>query len=476
MLDPLALAVAWPLLGALLTAMSPRWAQTIGIFMAVGAALDALWLVFVVAERGPLTSDLGGWGVPLGIALRADGLAAAFLVMVNLVGLGVSIHASGYFAASKTARHFWPLWFMLWTALNALWLSGDLFNLYVTLELTGLSAAALGALGGSGEAVAANLRYLLFGLAGSMTYLLGVALLYVAYGNLDLIQVAGSLTPGPASDAACALMIGGLLLKAALFPLHFWLPPAHSAAPAPVSAALSALVVKAAIYLILRLWLDLFAGITSASAAMLLGLLGGVAVLWGSWQALRAERLKLLAAYSTLAQIGYLAMFLPLFHATPDEAARTSLLAAWVLLALTHGLAKAGFFLAAGLVQKSTGHDRVRELGGAAQSLPAATFALGLAGAALIGLPPSGTFFAKWLLIQTAIVSGQWWWVPVIMLGTLLAVGYVFRLLARAFTREPTPAHFVTDARTELPALVLAALSVLGVGLAARPIAHLLGV
>ncbi|WP_343033138.1 proton-conducting transporter membrane subunit [Caldichromatium japonicum] len=284
------------------------------------------------------------------------------------------------------------------------------------------------------------------------------------------------MTPAPASDAACALMIGGVLLKAALFPLHFWLPPAHAAAPAPVSAALSALVVKAAIYLILRLWLDLFAGIANVSVAMLLGLLGGIAVLWGSWQALCAERLKLLAAYSTVAQIGYLAMFLPLFHATLDEDARASLLAAWVLLALTHGLAKAGFFLAAGLVQKTTGHDRILELGGAAQSLPAATFALGLAGAALIGLPPSGTFFAKWLLIQTAIVSGQWWWVPVVMLGTLLAVGYVFRILARAFTREPTPAHFVTDARTELPALILAALSLLGVGLAARPITHLLGV
>ncbi|WP_343033139.1 hypothetical protein [Caldichromatium japonicum] len=184
MLDLLALAVAWPLLGALLTAMSPRWAPAIGIPMAVGVTLNALWLVFAVMERGPLVSDLGGWGVPLGISLRADGLAAAFLVMVNLVGLGVSIHANGYFAASKTSPHFWPLWFLLWTGLNALWVSGDLFNLYVTLELIGMSAGALGALGGTREAVAANLRYLLFGLAGSMTYLLGVSLLYIAYGSL----------------------------------------------------------------------------------------------------------------------------------------------------------------------------------------------------------------------------------------------------------------------------------------------------
>ncbi len=476
MLDPLALAVAWPLLGALSITLLPRWAAHLGILAAVGATLSALGVAFAVMDSGSLTSELGGWKIPLGIGLRADGLAAAFLAMVNLVALGVSIHASVYFADSKARHHFWPLWFLLWTALNALWLARDLFNLYVTLELMGLSAAALGALSGTRESISANLRYLLLGLAGSMTYLLGVALLYVAYGSLDLVQVARSLAPGPSSAAACALMIGGLSLKAALFPLHFWLPPAHASAPAPVSAALSALVVKAAIYLVLRLWLDLFAGIANASAAMLLGLLGGSAVLWGSWQALRAERLKLLAAYSTVAQIGYLAMFLPLIAAAADERGRASLLVAWVLLALTHGLAKASFFLATGLVQKTTGHDRIAELGGAAQSLPAATFALGLAGAALIGLPPSGTFFAKWILIQAAIASGQWWWVPVIMLGTLLALGYVFRLLARAFTREPTPPHFVTSARAELSALLLAVLAMLGVGLAARPIANLLGV
>jgi len=307
------------------------------------------------------------------------------------------------------------------------------------LELLGLSAAALGALSGTREAAEANLRYLLVGLLGSMTYLLGVALLYTAYGSLDLGLVAEAMRPGPATWAAFALMIGGLLLKAALFPMHFWLPPAHAGAPAPVSAALSALVVKAAFYLVLRLWLELFDGIAGEAAGLLLGLLGTAAVFWGSWRALRAERLKLLAAYSTVAQIGYLFLFFPLLAATPPSPERDRLLTALVLLALTHGFAKAAFFLAAGLVQKSTGHDRIRELGGAAQSLPAATLTIGLAGIALIGLPPSGTFFGKWVLLEQAIAVGQWWWVPVVMAGTLLAAAYVFRVLARAFNREPTP-------------------------------------
>lgn len=475
MLDPLALAVALPLLGALLVTMLPGWSRTLGMLTALATTGVALWLTVTVWSGEGLRSDLGGWGVPLGIGLRADGLAAALAAMANLVALAISINATGYFGAAESSRKFWPLWLLLWTALNGLFLAADLFNLYVMLELLGLSAAALGALTGTREAAEANLRYLLVGLLGSMTYLLGVALLYTAYGALDLELVAEALTPGPVAWSALALMIGGLLLKSALFPLHFWLPPAHANAPAPVSAALSALVVKAAVYLVLRLWLDLFDGIATLPAAMLLGLLGAGAVLWGSWRALRAERLKLLAAYSTVAQIGYLFLFLPLLTAAPDGDTRERLLTALVMLALTHGFAKAGFFLAAGLVQKSTGHDRIRELGGAAQSLPAATFTIGLAGVALIGLPPSGTFFAKWILVGQAIALGQWWWALVAMAGTLLAAAYVFRVLARAFNREPTPKCFLTDPRTEIPALLLAALSALAVGLAAQPIAVLLG-
>jgi formate hydrogenlyase subunit 3/multisubunit Na+/H+ antiporter MnhD subunit len=269
-------------------------------------------------------------------------------------------------------------------------------------------------------------------------------------------------------------MVSGLALKAALFPLHFWLPPAHANAPAPVSAALSALVVKASVYLIIRLWLDLFAPITGLAAAMFLALLGAAAVVWGSWRALRAERLKLLAAYSTVAQIGYLFLFLPLLAVTPPGPPRDNLLAALVLMALTHGFAKSGFFLAAGLVQTNAGHDRIDDLGGTAQRLPATTFAIALAGSALIGLPPSGSFIGKWLLMQGAIESGQWWWVIVVTTGSLLASAYVFRVLSRAFGLEPTPLKFVTDARAEVPALLLSLVAVALLGLASGPLWTLL--
>ncbi len=479
MIDWLALAVSIPLLGSLLAAALPSRSSTIGMTTALLATGAALFAGALVAQGVSLRSNLGGWGAPLGIALQADGLSAALLVMANLVALGISAYALDYFSADAR-RHFWPLWLLLWTALNGLFLAADLFNIYVTLELLGISAAALGALTRGREAVAANLRYLLVGLLGSMTYLLGVALAYTGLGTLDLSLAAESLTPGPLAWTIFALMLGGLLLKAALFPLHFWLPPAHAQAPAPVSAALSALVVKAAFYLVLRLWVDLFGPVAGPQTGTLLGALGAAGIVWGSWRAFRAERLKLLAAYSTVAQVGYLFLFFPLMVAAPLPR-QQELLGALLLLALTHGFAKAGLFLSAGLLQKTAGHDRIAELGPATRSLPAVTFAIGLAGVALVGLPPSGTFIAKWVLLTESLGSGQWWWAPIVLVGTLLASAYVYRLLANAFgpgaQQEAVTASgnqsegLASIGRmTQTPALLMTLVAVVVLGLGAEPL------
>lgn len=475
MTDSLALAIVIPLSGALLAVLLPARSAAIGIASVVLTTLVASLITYEVWQHGVLRSALGGWGAPLGIAFAADGLSAAMLIMTALVTLGASVHAGCYFHGSPRKRHFWPLWLLLLTALNGLFLAADLFNLYVSLELLGLTAASLGALGGQRAALAANLRYLLVGLLGSMTYLLGVALVYAGFSTLDFDLLAERLTPSPLAATALGLMVSGLALKAALFPLHFWLPAAHGSAPAPVSAALSALVVKAAFYLILRLWLDVFTPVTTAAAAAVLGWLGAGAVLWGSWRALQADRLKLLAAYSTVAQLGYLFLFFPVLQALPPNATRENLMVALTLMAITHGFAKAGFFLAAGFMQAQVGHDRIADLGTPMQRLPATTLTLALAGTALIGLPPSGSFTGKWLLLGGAFETGQWWWVLIILLGTLLAAAYVFRLLTRAFGLEPTPQHFFTEARLEVPALLLAAVSVGVLGLATAPLWQLLG-
>lgn len=461
--------VALPLVGALTAFLWPRRSASIGVAASVATLVAVILVTWRVAADGPLVHSLGGWEPGLGIALRADSLAASFALMSALVALGIGIYASGYFKDGAKQIRFWPLWFLLLAALNALFLSRDLFNLYVTLELMGLSAVALAALEGSRDAVQAALRYLIMGLLGSMAFLAGVVLVYAAYGTLDLPALAVVIRSEPATWVALLLMSAGLLIKSALFPLHFWLPPAHANAPAPVSAALSALVVKAAFYLILRLWLELFEPLSTTAASWVLGLLGAGAVLWGSWNALQAQRLKLLAAYSTVAQLGYLFLFFPLLAELPAGTARETAFGALVLLALTHGFAKSALFLAAGVIQQRAGHDRIAELGGTARTLPVTTFTLALAGVALIGLPPSGTFLAKWQLLSSAFAAGQWLWVPVVAAGSLLAAAYVFRVLGHAFGPGDRAGKVISWGREEMPALMLALVAtvVLGLGAAA---------
>ena len=466
--------VALPLAGALAALLLPRLATAAAIVTGLLTTVAAGVLLFGVATQGALHYEIGGWTAGLGIMLRADGLSTLLLLMTALVVLATSIYASSYFRKTYERARFWPLWLLLWTSLNALLLSGDLFNIYVTLELLGLSAVALASLGGKRAAVEAALRYLLVGLLGSMLFLAGVGLIYAGYGTLDLTVLARMLEPGPVAWPALALMSSGLLLKTALFPLHFWLPPAHASAPAPVSAVLSALVVKAAFYLVLRLWLDVFANVITPASANLLGLLGAGAVLWGSWQALRAERLKLLAAYSTVAQLGYLFLFFPLLLALPAGPDRDLAAGGLAMLALTHGFAKAGLFLAIGIIQQRCGHDTIRELDGTAQHLPATTFAIALAGVALVGLPPSGAFLGKWQLLAGAVDTGQWWWLVVTVAGSLLAAAYIFRVLGHAFGHRPYPNQPVTVAREEWPALLLSAMAALVLGLAGAPVWGLL--
>jgi formate hydrogenlyase subunit 3/multisubunit Na+/H+ antiporter MnhD subunit len=465
MTDALLYAIALPLLGALIAAVWTRIATGVAMITVAASTLAAVANLAGMIEHGPIEHAVGGWWPGLGIALRADTLSALMLMLTNLVTLAGSVYALSYFAGSQTARHFWPLWLLLLTALNALFVSGDLFNLYVTLELLGLTAVALAALGGRTEAIEAALRYLLVGLIGSMAYLAGVALLYLGYGSLDLPTVAERLQPEATSWVALTLMTGGLLLKTALFPLHFWLPPAHANAPAPVSAVLSALVVKAGFYLVLRLWTDLFPEVTTIAGATLLGILGAIAVIWGSWQALRAARLKLLAAYSTVAQLGYLFIGIAILLQLPDGDIRNAVYGGLVVFALTHGFAKAALFLAAGTVQRQEGHDRIAELDGIAQRLPLTTFAIALAGIALVGLPPSGAFLGKWELLSGAFAIQQWFWVLVIGVGSLLASGYVVRVLSHAFATAGQDTEPRSAPGEEWPAFLLGLMATVMLGL-----------
>lgn len=450
----LLLPLAWATLAFVLGPGRGAWLAIAGLAAQFALAVD---LARKVAAGGVSAHVVGGWGAPLGIDLAADGLSAAMLLLTQGVALPLAIHARAYFKAGDPAGvWFWPLLGFLLAGLNALFVSADLFNLYVTLELVGLAAIGLVAAGGGTQQVAAALRYLFATLLGSGAYLLGVALLYGAYGTVS----SATLLPLVTAEAprlvwiAAGLMVTGLLLKTALFPFHFWLPPAHGGAPAPVSALLSALVVKASFYLILRLWLGPLQALLP-SFAWLLALLGAAAIFWGSWQAIRAVKVKRLIAYSTVAQLGYLFLIFPLLPAP-------GALQAGVMQVFAHGLAKAGMFAAAGVMIKATGQDTVAGLAGAVERLPVTFFAFGLAGMTLMGLPPSSGFLAKWQIIDAALAQGHWVIAVVALAGGLLAAVYVFRVLRQAFLQAPAPDTATAVPRTlEWTAFALAAASVL---------------
>lgn len=429
----------------------PQRSSVIGPGAALLTGIAVAGTLLQLLAHGPQQFALGGWDTPLGIHLHLDGPAMLMLLITALVGLPVSLYARDYFAGSVQQARFWPLWLLLWAGMNALYLSADLFNLYVTLELVSLTAVALVALAGQ-AAVRAALRYLLVSLLGSLCFLLAVALLYGAYGALDMTLLAERLEVTPLTALALALMTLGLLLKSALFPLHGWLPPAHAGAPAPVSALLSALVVKASFYLLLLLWLVLYPPLVTGFLTGLIGWLGVAAILWGSVQALRTARLKQLVAYSTVAQLGYIGLALTLIDAAPWQPI--------LVFILAHACAKAAMFLAAGNIQQVAGHDRLATLSPALRASPLSVFAFALAGISLIGLPPSGGFLAKWLLLGAALDSGRFAVAVALVGGGLLTAAYVFRALGRAL--RPGTGRAFESAGTVSP---LMAWSTLGLGL-----------
>jgi formate hydrogenlyase subunit 3/multisubunit Na+/H+ antiporter MnhD subunit len=328
---------------------------------------------------------------------------------------------------------FWTLLLAIWGALNLVFVSGDLFTLYVALELLTFAAVPLVSLDGRPETLRAALRYMLYALLGSILYLLGVVLMYGAYGTLDIALLGERVRPDAATLAAAALMTAGLLAKTALFPLHLWLPPAHAGAPAAASAVLSGLVIKGSWFLVVRLWFDVLPGVVTLPSAQLLAGLGAAAILVGNVVALRQERLKLLVAYSTVAQIGYLFLMFPLaFDAAGTTLERGGALTAGMLQAISHATAKAAMFMSAGLIYLALGHDRIAGLAGIARALPVTVLTFALAGVALMGLPPSGAYVAKKLFFDAAATSGQWWWELVLDMGGLLTASYVVLVLAHA--------------------------------------------
>lgn len=485
----LPIIIALPLFAALFTVLfSGRKVQ---MYFSVAISALQLWAVvslvtWLFAGEGADTGYLlGGWGAPLGIELSVDGLSAVMILLTCVVTAILTLYCCSYFSAQSHHRRFWPLWWLLNLGINGLFLSADIFNIYVTLEIIGLASVSLVALSGSKASLSAALRYLMVGLVGSLCYLLAVALLYYGYGTLDLTELAAQVEPSPLTWAALSILTVGLILKTALVPLHFWLPLAHGSALAPVSAVLSALVVKTSFYLLARFWLEVLSPAVTANGAVLLGVMGAVAIIWGLIRAVGAKRLKVMVAYSTVAQLGYLFLLFPLllggYGNGIDAAMKQTAVNAVAYFIVAHAFAKAAMFIAAGNIMRTLGHDDISRMQGMARYMPLSLLTFAIAGVSLIGLPPSAGFIAKWLLLNAAIQSGQWWWVVVMLAGGLMAAAAVFRVLNLAFIHvdKDDDKPVATEQCARLPLLMpLCGLTLAGIaivlGFNAQPLLQLL--
>ncbi|MGW3946533.1 complex I subunit 5 family protein [Micrococcus endophyticus] len=456
-----------PLAGAAVTGVLPARARpAVALVAAVVTALLTVPVVAAVAGGTVLETHLGGFAPPLGIAVRADGLSAAFLALGAVV-VPLVLASAALLRDATGGPAFWPLALGTWSGVTAVVVSGDLFHSYVGLELVSLCAVALVALGGP-EAWSAALRYLVVAVTGSLLALVAVGVLVSVTGTLDVLQAGRAVLDDagthPAAVLALALASLGLALKTALFPLHGWLIPAHSSAPTAVSPLLSALVIKASLFVLLRLWVwvaglpVVFSAESAASAALADGVaalawvlagLGVLALVLGGIAALRADRLKPLVAYSTVAQVGYWTLMLPVLVAPgigPDAVGLTGdsradvlsgALAGVVLLALGHGVAKAGLFLAAGQLKQERGTDLLRDLHGAARKRPLLVLSMALCAVGLAGMPLSLGFSGKVLLAAEGVAAQHYWLLAVVLVSTLLSAAYLVRALGPLLLVSP---------------------------------------
>jgi multicomponent Na+:H+ antiporter subunit D len=454
-----ALQVVLPLLAAPLIILARHrgfaWILTTAVSYA--SLVIAIALAARVLDSGPISYAIGSWPPPWGIAYRVDALSSFVLVLVSLTSSFVAPYAHRSLAAEVARdRHYvvYALYCLCLAGLLGMTITGDAFNLFVFLEIASLSVYVLIALGPRRNALVAGYQYMLMGTVGATFYVIGVGLLYLMTGTLNLVDMAERLR---AVDdmrpvlAALAFITVGIGLKLALFPLHQWLPDAYAAAPSMVTAFIAATGTKVSVYVLLRFYFDvfdprmLFAELPTREVFIALSV---AAMIVASLVALYERDVKRLFAWSSVAQIGYVTLGIGLYN----EAALTGSIAHL----LNHGITKGAIFVLLGAValRAGTGQVTTDSLAGLARRMPLTAFGLVLAGLSLVGVPGTAGFISKWYLILGALERGLWGVVVAVVAASLVAVAYVWRIVEAAYLR---PAEDAPAARAEAPAGMLAA-------------------
>lgn len=483
-----ALQVVIPLLAA------PACILVRGRDLAFWLALVTTWAAFAVScllldqvmESGVISYELGGWAAPFGIEYRVDALNAFVLLIVSGIGaivLPFTPRSLLIEMVGEKAYLFYCAFLLCVTGLLGVAITGDAFNLFVFLEISSLASCILISLGPHRRALTAAFQYLIVGTIGATFIVIGIGLIYGATGTLNMNDIAERL---PATGynrtviAAFAFLIVGAAIKLALFPLHFWLPKAYTYAPSTVSAFLAATATKVGVYVLIRFLFTVFGVkfsfeiLPTAFPLMLLALL---AMFVASTVAIYQDSVKRILAYSSVAQIGY--MILGLSLVTVDG------LTASMVHLFNHALMKGALFLAVGCIAYRQATFRIDDFAGMGKRMPWTMAAFTAGGLSLIGIPLTAGFISKWYLILAALAADEPAIAVLIVISSLLAVIYVWRVVEAAYFRDPPSDAPAGEAPLSLliPTWVLIALNVyfgietsLPVGVAEHAARALMGV
>ena len=443
------LLVVVPMILAPVAALVGRWKLSWAVaaaacWWAFGASIALLNRVRV---EGVITYAMGGWAAPYGIEYRID-LASAFVALIVAAIGAVTIPYARASIAREVSedRHalFYAAFILCLTGLIGISVTGDVFNVFVFLEVSSLSAYSMIALGQDRRALTAAFQYLIMGSTGATFIVIGIGLMYVMTGTLNMADLAERLPMVEGNrtiPVAFTFLTVGITLKLALFPLHLWLPNAYTYAPSAVTAFMASTATKVAVYLLLRFFFTIFGAAFSFGQMrlnMVLMPLALVSILAMSLVAIYQDNIKRLLAFSSVAQIGY--MVLGISFGTVLG------VTAGIVHLFNHALMKGALFMAMGCIMYRVGSVRIEKMSGLGKLMPWTMAAFVGGGLSLIGVPATVGFISKWYLVQAALEQGLWPVAAIVMVGSLMALVYIWKVVEVAYFGDPDPDHTIEEA------------------------------
>ena len=416
---------------------------SIAFLIAFAASITSLVisysLLMQVIDGSVLSYHIGGWAPPWGIEYRVDAANAFVLLILSAISTVVLPYAKTSIEKEiRASSHtlFYACYLLCFTGLLGMVITGDAFNVFVFLEISSLSTYVLVALGAERDkrALTASFNYLVMGTIGATFFVIGLGLLYMMTGTLNMTDLALRLEPlsdNRTVQAAFAFIVVGMGLKLAIYPLHLWLPNAYTYAPSAVTAFLAATATKAAIYVLLRFMFSVFAPDFSVSTGALKYIIlpfGVIAMFAASIVAVFQADLKKTLAYSSIAQIGYMLLGIGYFSHTG--------LTATMIHLFNHAITKAALFMAVGAIVYQTGSSFIPKMAGLGKQMPWTSAAIVAGGLSLIGIPATAGFISKWMLINGAFEKGWWWMALLIVASSLIAVIYVWQVVETLYLKE----------------------------------------